>query len=103
MSPAAANFISGLATRSRLYLSFSDGAEGRVRAEGLLEVEHDERADAHHRHDLKRLLHLLITRATSACDPGYFTSVHIISANTLGANLLSDCLHADLVDADEDV
>ena len=39
--------------------------------------------------------------ATSECDPGYFTSVQIISANTLGD--FSDCLHADLVDADEDV
>ena len=64
---AAKFHLGARATRSRLYLSISDGAEGRVRAEGLLEVEHDERADAHHRHDLKRLLHLLITRATSEC------------------------------------
>ena len=70
MSSPAKFHLRARATRSRLYLSISDGAEGRIRAEGLLEVEHDERADAHHRHDLKRLLHLLITRATSECDPG---------------------------------
>ena len=66
---------------SRLDLGISDGAEGCVRAEGLLEVEHDERADAHHRHDLKRLLHLVFTRE---CHFGVRSRLLHVGANHLG-------------------